>query len=377
MGLRIAIPGTKRVLALAALLVVASGAYYDGGDAAAAFTAELQFVLGADEGDGPVFGDVVNVATDQQGRIFVADRQTLNIKVFDEEGDHITTIGRPGRGPGEFRYIDVVGTIGPSEIVAVDFLQRRATVFSSEGEVVDTYTSTSLADRSVHGDIHPVGDKILSALNVKDGALFHTYDRDSLRHIRSFGSPSLAGNDGSKYMDRFSTSYPGHSCAGASGSVFYTPTIYREKVYRFSPVAGEWSVRDTLEGRVDADSSPASEPFQRADTPEEGFYLKDNDWENYWSRAINFWSIGVLCLSEGKVAHFTHISEGDEKYISLNVFSEQGTLLKSGRVAGLDLSTWSEPYPRYFVEAVASDDTFYVLDMKDFDTVRAVEIKGL
>lgn len=51
--------------------------------------------IGAVDGDGPeMFGEVSGVAVDPLGRIWVVERQAAEVRVFDEEGRHIRTVGR-------------------------------------------------------------------------------------------------------------------------------------------------------------------------------------------------------------------------------------------------------------------------------------------
>jgi len=48
------------------------------------------------------FENLMDLAFDRDGNIYVCDYQSNNIKVFDSPGKFIKTIGRPGQGPGEF-----------------------------------------------------------------------------------------------------------------------------------------------------------------------------------------------------------------------------------------------------------------------------------
>lgn len=66
-------------------------------------TGEVDLVLGVLDGPSElVFGRISGVARDSAGRLFVADGQAANIRVFAREGDFTFTIGRRGSGPGEF-----------------------------------------------------------------------------------------------------------------------------------------------------------------------------------------------------------------------------------------------------------------------------------
>ncbi len=63
--------------------------------------------------DGPdeyVFGRIVGVVTDSLGRVFAADMQASEVRVFDSVGGFLFTIGRRGAGPGEFDGPCCLGT---------------------------------------------------------------------------------------------------------------------------------------------------------------------------------------------------------------------------------------------------------------------------
>ena len=61
------------------------------------------------ERDEYIFGDVTSVAVDHRGRIYVADRLTPSVRLFESGGEFTAWIGREGEGPGEFTWpVDVL-----------------------------------------------------------------------------------------------------------------------------------------------------------------------------------------------------------------------------------------------------------------------------
>lgn len=67
--------------------------------------AEIDLVIGEREGEEPyLFGDISGIAVDEQGRIFVADRQAHEIRVFSADGAFQFAIGGQGEGPGELNW---------------------------------------------------------------------------------------------------------------------------------------------------------------------------------------------------------------------------------------------------------------------------------
>lgn len=51
-----------------------------------------------------LFGTVTGLAIDAAGRVYVSDGGETRVAVFTSAGAPVTTIGRKGRGPGEFEY---------------------------------------------------------------------------------------------------------------------------------------------------------------------------------------------------------------------------------------------------------------------------------
>lgn len=80
------------------------------------------------------------LAVDAAGRIYVADRKPVVIKVFDASGRFLHAIGREGEGPGEFRapFIAVHG----ASLVVHDPQVSRTSVFDTAGTFVRSWSSS-------------------------------------------------------------------------------------------------------------------------------------------------------------------------------------------------------------------------------------------
>jgi len=66
------------------------------------------------------------------GRIAVTDNGSHQLRVFAPDGTFLTSFGREGEGPGEFRHILVMGTVGADTMVVLDGRQRRVSRFHPE-----------------------------------------------------------------------------------------------------------------------------------------------------------------------------------------------------------------------------------------------------
>ena len=90
--------------------------------------------------DGPAalqFGAVAGVAIDSRGQVYVLDQQAGEVRVFDDGGQHVLTMGRPGSGPGELSQAAAGVFVGSGDTILVpDLLNSRVTRFAPGGEGV-------------------------------------------------------------------------------------------------------------------------------------------------------------------------------------------------------------------------------------------------
>ena len=99
----------------------------------------LEHALGpADASPASTFGRVSDLAADDEGNVYVLDERADELRVFSPEGEYLRTIGRRGRGPGEFsRPNDVEIFDG---IITVLNPGGRSASFSMSGELVGSRT---------------------------------------------------------------------------------------------------------------------------------------------------------------------------------------------------------------------------------------------
>ena len=84
-------------------------------------------------------GYVTSVTVDGDGRIYVADQQANEIRVFSPGGECVRTFGRSGEGPGEFGWLAGIAWQPPGHLWAFDAMRHRFTVFDSLGTVSATH----------------------------------------------------------------------------------------------------------------------------------------------------------------------------------------------------------------------------------------------
>lgn len=105
--------------------------------------------IGAADGEGPeVFGTVADVALDPLGRVWVADGHAQQIRVFDQRGAHVRTIGGRGGGPGEFGMVAGMAWAPDGNLWVIDIVNARFAVYDTAGSLVATHPRNSLLNTS-------------------------------------------------------------------------------------------------------------------------------------------------------------------------------------------------------------------------------------
>jgi hypothetical protein len=155
--------------------------------------------LGSLDGEHDAFGRVMDATLDSRGRIIVADDLAHHVVVFGPDGRHLRTLGRQGRGPGEFESPWKVAVDAQDSIFAWDMALGRVSVFAPDLGYVRSFPMppqwivNSLA-------FLPDGRLLVAAYARGSEGTLHLLSRTG-RVERSFGpgfnAPDLAGFESS------------------------------------------------------------------------------------------------------------------------------------------------------------------------------------
>jgi 6-bladed beta-propeller protein len=80
----------------------------------------------------------------RDGRIVVANAGTGSLLIFDPSGRPLRTVGRRGRGPGEFEAPTLVAQVRGDSLVVWDVTLHRLSVFDREGAYVRSLSPPGL-----------------------------------------------------------------------------------------------------------------------------------------------------------------------------------------------------------------------------------------
>lgn len=165
---------------------------------ASATPVEITFstAIPLDDGAARVLGRPSILSTGSRGEIVIGDRSDKDIKIYSPSGGRLRTVGSAGQGPGEFLSVMGAQAFGDS-LAAYDFLLRRLTVFSSDGEAVRALTldppafAMRVLDDSLFLLIRHAGQSgnLLRVIR-RDGSVVadffdarHTFRERALRHL--------------------------------------------------------------------------------------------------------------------------------------------------------------------------------------------------
>jgi hypothetical protein len=88
---------------------------------------------GLDEASPAEFGRVRTVISDEDGRLYVADAQALEIRVFEADGRFVGALGRKGGGPGEMEGLHGTAWLTPDTMVVADYGNARLGLMDRHG----------------------------------------------------------------------------------------------------------------------------------------------------------------------------------------------------------------------------------------------------
>ena len=84
------------------------------------------------------FSRIMDLAVTRDGSIVVSDGVTQELRVYDQAGKYVRTIGQRGDGPGEFSSSPMIAGLDADTVFAYDGRASRLTQFSFDGDLIET-----------------------------------------------------------------------------------------------------------------------------------------------------------------------------------------------------------------------------------------------
>lgn len=143
------------------------------------FHLEEELTIRQPEGvDKYIFSEIISIAVDDNGRIYILDRKEVNVKIFDKEGIYLKTIGKKGQGPGEMTYPYQIFITARGEIMVNDSPSYSLLFFSKEGEFIRSISTKKTVL------LEPIIDSKLSFIGLR----WERNIKDSFLEVNKFDS---------------------------------------------------------------------------------------------------------------------------------------------------------------------------------------------
>jgi hypothetical protein len=332
-------------------------------------------------------GQPVAVRTDEKGHIYIADRASMTIKVFDENGSYLSSFGGRGRGPGEFQEINFMEITPDGNLYFLDrgkleyiFLSKNGDYISSFPIRIQSNTLQYYPHQVAWYEDKTIGIRKNSALITVpppplDRPLFHIFSTDFQNHIESFFSfRDLGYSEDEHFIWNIFGWIPGSFMLNESKKKFiYSPGVYTGALYEFENVDNNWKIKRTLEG-----IAPSLQPFD--------IYTSNEEFETfnkfpgtsrifyggsaYMGRLYSV-NAGIFYLNNGNVIQFygewnggnMTLEEGNTLDIYAQLFDRNGKILRNGYVISIERDTDS---PHVLVNWKDEFDNFYLLNLSSY-----------
>ncbi len=175
-----------------------------------------------------VFGWILQIAFDSLGRILVLDGQEAAVRAFTLSGEHVTSVGRKGEGPGEFRLPVLLAVAPDGAVFVYDAGLGRITEYAADLTFIRTFRPTpSVAPRRMLVTEDRVYVSGIMSVDPWRQLAVHVFAREDGTHITSFArlppteSPTIGRRIGS-----------GRVFPARDGGVWYTqPAPYLVQRY--------------------------------------------------------------------------------------------------------------------------------------------------
>jgi len=352
-----------------------------------------RLVLGDDEdaANEYLFVSPQHICTDRQNNIYVADKYSAQIRIFDQKGRFVKAIGQKGKGPGEFEDIAAMTIAHNNDLLIVDRLNRRFTRFRKFGSdfimysipvqsTIDPFFMQPFGRRAfILGYLAgPITDDANSMRNVD---MFHIYTND----FRSIKESCISATDIWNFNNRFERAQSranSLNCAVVdSNSIIVAPKFYEGILYKYEKVSNIWKMTK-VQGKVpykkSYDERPATKTNVRSDIENarksgHNFMILTDKDRRYFVYVRNR-SVGLFQLNNGQIVHFSIMENDKDKAIfGLDIFTKNGKHIGYGEMKHFPL----RGNDVFGIKVLWKDvnDHFYISDTRDIPVIRCFSLQ--
>ena len=297
-------------------------------------------------GDAPseyLFSDPRSIATDSKGNFYVVERAEMSVRLYDKKGIFVRRLGKRGSEIGRFRDISCMCVDGRDNVVVLDYVSARITVFDRFGVVMrtDSIDRKRMAwPRKIVA--LPDGKFLVVYVRATNDGIFHVFDSVLRHELDTFGKLQQFGEN-QRFEAAYLANFPGSIFVSSSGrQLYFSPRCYYGDIFLFvlDDATKRWSLKQTIKGYVEK-----REPYTlltkvtqtQAPSKRECTLQMFGPWGQF-SALIHNESRGLFVLNDKRLVHFTLIEHGQDLVFGMEVFSNRGQLEKYWPIQSRSLS---------------------------------------
>lgn len=289
------------------------------------------------------------------GTIFIGDRSSNQIKMFDADGRYVKSLGNEGQGPGEFSSLSGM-TIAGNHLLVRDSRNRRFSVWTLDGEHVTEHTPvTRVSASQMHGltdgsFVSTFSDRE-EAGDMKTVVVRRTIEGEEISRLLEYPLPRPPGFESRDMRSMFqsmigSIADPRILINVGAGEVAYISPIQEYQVVALTADgAALWALRVAWPREPFSDAAKQTLVENLPPMPEGQEPLRASDLE--WPPLnVALWTISTD--GAGRLYVFPQIAADDfsspfaELERPVDVFSPDGDFIAAGVVRGMWTSAQGE-----------------------------------
>lgn len=262
----------------------------------------------------------------------VTDNWLKQILHLDRNGNIIQTIGREGRGPGEFTNLWTVIPLQDGKIGVSNRGDARTIIFDSNGNPV-THLDMQPDDPYITGKVHPLsGDRYITANHRQrsdyNDCIFIELDHDLRPQVPCFGSYDELNEADIRFLRFSGRNAPfGDMHFIEKDRFLFVRRNYDGTHYFYRRTEEDWVIDGTISGYTEIPASVSDLP----DTPsnrKKGFWvLLDPPDEPAMFVIVHNQSHGYETYNDQYILHFTVTEQRGEKIPGVELLTRDGNYL--------------------------------------------------